>query len=414
MRGRLVPIVLVTLASPLLWPAAAQAAVVRCHGERATIVGTDKSDVIRGTTGDDVIAGLQGNDIIHGRGGNDRICGNAGADELFGGAGADRLFGGRDLYSENGGDSTRTGDVLSGGRGNDRLVPGRDTTVAETITHDSLSWRTSPHAMTIDMGAGIATGDGQDSFNAVEAFVVGSKYADVIDGSERGDIIKGGPGSDVIRGHEGNDRIVSDPGSKAGDDKVWGGRGNDHLTSGGGQDVVRGGSGGDRIDDLADSADLLYGGAGGDFLIGELSDSGKPQGYFGGSGIDRLELHTGLLNPTAAKSTGTWDMGTGRLVFHRGGSLVITVGGIQSAYLSTPGTSWTVRGTEAADFLGSDGTSGITFRAFAGNDIFGGSDFDDVFNGGSGTDHSLGMGLGDDTCRGVEVFDSPDCEHVLP
>jgi len=107
-------------------------------------------------------------------------------------------------------------------------------------------------------------------------------------------------------------------------------------------------------------------------------------------------------------------MGIGRLVFHRGGSLVITVGGIHSADLATPGTSWTVRGPDAADFLRADGTSGITFRAFAGNDIFGGSDFDDVFNGGSGTDHSLGMGLGDDTCRGVEVFDSPDCEHVLP
>ena len=66
----------------------------RCHGKRASIVGTGRADDIVGTAGRDVIVGRAGADEIHGRGGADVICGNRGRDVLRGGRGHDRLFGG--------------------------------------------------------------------------------------------------------------------------------------------------------------------------------------------------------------------------------------------------------------------------------------------------------------------------------
>lgn len=67
----------------------------RCHGRRATIVGTHRSERLVGTRGSDVIAALGGNDRVFGRGGDDIICGGRGNDRLYGGRGRDRLFGGR-------------------------------------------------------------------------------------------------------------------------------------------------------------------------------------------------------------------------------------------------------------------------------------------------------------------------------
>src|SRR3954470_8094235 len=89
----------------------AQAAAVRCHGERATIVGTTTDDVLQGTAGRDVIAGLAGDDTIDGRGGDDLLCGGRGTDRLTGGHGDDRLFGGKDGLRETDEGTSRTGDT---------------------------------------------------------------------------------------------------------------------------------------------------------------------------------------------------------------------------------------------------------------------------------------------------------------
>ena len=81
-------------AQPQPQPGGRPAPVIRCGGLKATIVGTQKRDVIRGTKRRDVIAALGGNDVIRGLGGADVICGGAGKDRLIGGAGKDRLIGG--------------------------------------------------------------------------------------------------------------------------------------------------------------------------------------------------------------------------------------------------------------------------------------------------------------------------------
>jgi Ca2+-binding RTX toxin-like protein len=54
-----------------------------CFGRRATIVGTQRADVLRGTARADVIVALGGNDRITGLGRGDRICAGAGNDVII-------------------------------------------------------------------------------------------------------------------------------------------------------------------------------------------------------------------------------------------------------------------------------------------------------------------------------------------
>ena len=93
----------------------------RCGGKVATIVGTDRGEVIRGTARGDVIVAGGGHDIIYGRGGHDIICGGAGNDKLYGQAGHDKLYGQLHNDALVGGTGN---DALIGGGGSDRLVGG--------------------------------------------------------------------------------------------------------------------------------------------------------------------------------------------------------------------------------------------------------------------------------------------------
>jgi uncharacterized delta-60 repeat protein len=103
-------------------PARGAAAVARCAGRRATIVGTAGRDVLRGTRRADVIVALGGNDVVRAAQGNDIVCGGPGNDTLTGGSGRDRLLGGPG------------NDRLTGGRGRDTCLggSGRDRASCET------------------------------------------------------------------------------------------------------------------------------------------------------------------------------------------------------------------------------------------------------------------------------------------
>jgi Ca2+-binding RTX toxin-like protein len=88
------------------------AALGRCAGRKATVVGSGRADVLRGTKGEDVIAAKGGGDTVSGLGGDDLVCAGAGADLIRGQGGDDRLRGG-------GGK-----DMLRGGGGSDRCRGG--------------------------------------------------------------------------------------------------------------------------------------------------------------------------------------------------------------------------------------------------------------------------------------------------
>ena len=61
------------------------AATKHCFGRRATVVGTEETEVLRGTRGDDVISGLSGRDTIYAGRGSDLICAGTGSDRVLGG-----------------------------------------------------------------------------------------------------------------------------------------------------------------------------------------------------------------------------------------------------------------------------------------------------------------------------------------
>lgn len=289
-----------------------------CDGRPATIVGTDRNDVLDGTPGNDVIVGLGGSDTIHGRGGNDVLCaswdsqddvddgGDSGHnDRLFGDAGNDRLIG----------TGTATFSVrASGGPGDD------------SFANVPVDYRDAPGPVTVDLQAGTATGWGTDTLAQVRE-VHGSVYGDTLLGRDPevganccdlyghggNDVIKGGRGADYLVGGPGADRIWTGPGSY---DAVHPGRGADEVHG----DPVTGGrvlydkipravsvdlrsgiargQGRDTLIDIDEAwgssrADVLHGDAGRDELFGfggndVIRGHGGDDTLRGGGGDDRL------------------------------------------------------------------------------------------------------------------------------
>ena len=97
-----------------------------CHGEVATIVGTQGDDTgrrggILGTEGPDVIVALGGKDSIFSFGGDDIICAGDGNDNVTAGPGNDKVILGKgdDFAFLEGGN-----DIAFGGPGNDEIFGG--------------------------------------------------------------------------------------------------------------------------------------------------------------------------------------------------------------------------------------------------------------------------------------------------
>ena len=197
----------------------ASAARPRCFGVRATIVGTSGADVLVGTGRADVIVGRGGDDTIRGKGRADLICAGGGDDVVKGGDGIDLIFG-------NGGH-----DRLIGGPGAfNQIVPGPgDDFVnggpAFENGGDEVIYLDAANGVVVDLGAGTATGEGNDEIVNTE-WLIGSQHDDVLTGSNlEYDVIFGAGGNDIINALDGDDGL----GGGAGDDQIDGGNGFDFL-----------------------------------------------------------------------------------------------------------------------------------------------------------------------------------------
>lgn len=291
----------------------AVAAPEDCFGKSPTISGGGGDNVINGTAGADVIVGRGGNDVISGGGGDDLICGGGGADKISGGPGNDRLSGGTSAGDDDAitykgasggvrvdlGAGTATGEgndelqgfeivlgsrhddvligsadaayeelrgrggddtiraraaitMLFGGRGNDSLLGGpgeddffgglgNDDIQASGPGLDVLMYWYSPRPVTVDVGAGRATGEGRDTLSGLDA-IFGSRHDDTLIGSAASDTLNGDEGNDLIRGLGGDDTLYGD----IGDDRIFGGDGNDRLDGQGQRDSLDGGAGTDE------------------------------------------------------------------------------------------------------------------------------------------------------------------------
>ncbi len=265
----------------------------RCQGRRATIEGTSHSDRITGTPHRDVIDAGAGDDEVHGGGGNDVICGGRGKDFIWGDSGGDRLDGGDNLdtlYGDVGKDrlrGQRGADYLEGGADGDLIVGGPD---GGTPAHaDVASYAGKGPSVSVDLGAGEATGQGRDRLVGIEG-VMGSLGPDTLKGSDGADSLAGSAGADTIDGGGGDDLIGAGPGN----DSVHGDQGDDRIGGYSGLDTLYGDGGADRIEGYGD-ADAIHGGPGNDTLIG---DEGDDQIY-GDEGDDHLY---GDIHPCAGAS----------------------------------------------------------------------------------------------------------------
>jgi len=252
---------------------ASSAAWPTCLGQPATILGTDGNDLLSGTSDDDVIVGLAGDDQIRGNGGVDYICGGDGNDTILQ---TDGGWLGLGFVAGNAGD-----DVIQGG--------GNALVVADYLE--------SPAPVTVDLGAGTATGDGTDTLVRVDG-AWGSQFDDTLTGSGHTDYLLGDAGNDTLAGLGGSDLMEGD----AGDDVMDGGTGADLGWYGDSAAAVQvnlahgtaTGEGSDRltsIENLVGSkrADVLVGNAG----RNQFQGRGGNDRLYGAAGKDMLDGNGG-------------------------------------------------------------------------------------------------------------------------
>jgi Ca2+-binding RTX toxin-like protein len=206
----------------------------------ASSAGFDPAHIFQANTGNDVVTGGTLNDIVSGGGGADRILGADGNDTLTGDASADTLTGGAGNDSLNGGSSA---DTLIGGLGDDRLEGG--------VANDTVDYSAAVGPVTVDLGLGTATGEGNDTLITIEN-VIGSAFNDSITGNGVANTLTGGAGDDTIHGGDANDVLTG----SAGIDNLFGDVGHDTLKWDS-QDIFDGGPGFDTLDANVSSADTI-------------------------------------------------------------------------------------------------------------------------------------------------------------
>ena len=390
------------MAVPVALPSSALAAP-RCLGRVATMVGTDRDDVLVGTPGPDVIVSGHGLDDVDGRGGDDRICSGGRPDFVRGGGGDDRIrAGGRsDTVFGGHGDDRLWGeassvDALFGGEGNDRLFGGNghfDSLIGgpgDDLLHggpgqDLAEFFDSPAPVHADLVEGSAIGHGSDRLVAVEGLV----------GSSFDDLLLGDDGSNLLVGEEGDD-VIEARGSG-----TLAGRGADILDGTFGDDVLDGGEGADivRFEDSPEpvAVDLVAGTATG----------------WGTDALSEIEAVIG----TEWDDSLTGDAGDNAFVGGLGDDVLDGAGGVdQAAFFDSfeavvvdlaAGTAigWgadtlvaieDVTGSGRADvLLGDEGPNRIA--GGSGADAISGAGGDDVLVGNRGTDDADG-GEGTDAC----------------
>ncbi|HVI87398.1 MAG TPA: calcium-binding protein, partial [Dongiaceae bacterium] len=212
-------------------PVDAAAAAAAGYDPAQTFHGGDGTDAITGGGLDDKITGDLGDDTLIGGAGNDTLDGGGWQDTLNGGAGNDTLLGGG------------SGDKLIGGLGDDVMDGGSST--------DDVDYSAAAGAVTVDLGLGTATGEGNDTLANIEN-VLGSAFDDVITGSAAANVLTGNNGNDILHGGDSNDTLT-------------GGAGTDQLFGDGGHDTLKwdsadkfdGGTGFDTVDANFSRADVI-------------------------------------------------------------------------------------------------------------------------------------------------------------
>ncbi|MDF1720845.1 MAG: VWA domain-containing protein [Minwuia sp.] len=168
-----------------------EATLIAADGTSVTTAQTIEVDGGAGA-GADLISGGDGDDTLNGNGGDDTVQGNAD----------------QDLLSGNAGD-----DSLSGNDGNDTLIGGAgDDTLDGGTGADTADFSGSGSGVTVDLSAGLATGEGADVLLSIEK-VIGTAFDDAITGGDADEVLSGGSGDDTVAGGFGADNLSGGDGT---------------------------------------------------------------------------------------------------------------------------------------------------------------------------------------------------------
>lgn len=360
-----------------------------------------------GGPGDDSLMGGNGNDTLEGEDGNDTLIGKGGSDLLLGGAGNDRII-------WNNGDGS---DTIDGGSGEDAFEvngsasEGDNFVLSATGSTANLARQNLGvfNLSVTNVENAVIRGQGGDDRLAVNnlsdtdiQFVRfdGDAGNDTLDSSNTETPIDsdGGDGNDLLVGGSGNDFFLGN----AGDDTLVGGDGNDTLRGNAGNDSILGGNGSDVIrgDDGNDTiigrpgSDSIAGDAGNDLIIWNNGDGSDF--IEGGEGTDTVQVNGNPVNGNQFNIVSNGE----RVIFNRlnQGEFVLNVNDVEV---------FDVTGGASGDRLGIASVVGTDLQRV----VFDGAGGDDTLNGladanipifalgGAGND-ILGGGLVNDTLEG--------------
>ena len=400
-----------------------------------TLVGNDANNALNGAGGNDTLQGNGGNDFLEGGAGNDSMSGGAGRDNFMAGAGDDTMDGGAildrvnytDLNSVSYANATsgvaldlQTGVVQDGQGGTDTLANINFVTGSafnDTLTGSSsanlfeqfeggagddtidggavdalqsngnrVAYTTAGSAVTVNLGAGTATGGGGNDTLLNIQHVTGSNFNDSLVGSSTTwtEEFDGRAGNDTIDGLGGIDIVRYEAGTTAVNVNLATGTATDGQ---GGTDTllnvegVRGSTFNDVLtggNAASDGLEIFIGGAGNDTIDG-------------GSGYDRVQFN----NSTAGVSVTLGGTGTGTAQDGLGGT--DTLLGIEA-----------VRGSAFNDTLtGSDTGAFESFEGRQGNDVMdgrGGIDRVDYSGDSAGVVVNLRTGTATDGSGGTDTL----------
>ena len=388
---------------------------------------TLESDGTAGDSAPEVIGGTYlGNDqlggIEHAIGSprSDTMTGTAAANDLWGGCGDDVISGAGGNDGLNGDDQD---DVVNGDSGDDKLIGGRgdDALHGGEAGQDIVSYDGTAGGVQVHLGAGTASGDGEDGITSAEV-VVGSPDDDMLVGGPLRDILISGGGADELWGRGGNDVLLGN-GTLApndGADRLYGGAGTDtadysraagpvvvdlamqtgkegsttdHVEA---IEVVQGSPKGDALRGDA-AANLLLGGGGWDTLAGR----GGNDYLEGGAGRDALNGGSG------ASDAVDFGYGSATRVVVDLAAGTATVDGQQTDAVSA---AEIIAGSGAADDLRGSATTDYLAGGGGNDSVYGRGGADSLF-GGDGSDALFGGAGSPDTCY-TKSGERTVCERV--
>ncbi len=314
-------------------------------------VGTLLANRIIGTELANRLDGHDGDDILEGRDGSDTLLGGRGSDRLAGGTGDDTLDGGTGF--------------------------------------DWADYAEAARAISADLLAGTATGEGSDRLAGIEG-LIGSVRSDMLAGDGKANRIAGGAGDDTLIGGEGDDVLSGGEDGAAGNAQS----GNDTVSyaraaEGVKADLGKGTATGEGSDRLF-AIDNLIGSRFDDVLTG---DSG-PNTLNGGDGNDLLAGGAGNDSLVGGKGSDTADF--------RKAQAAVTVD-LAAGTASGEATD-SLSGIE--NVLGS--AFGDVIAGSSSRNALDGGDGRDTLNGGTGADRLTG-GRGRDTF----IYDKRDAADVI-